>query len=354
MFLLESLLVTLVKLVDSIPIPAPPPGGRGRPPVYPDRLFLKAFVIMMVWRLQKVNEFLAVLAAPTPEMYSLRGPLTDPQGRVPSRWTWVRRLAAVLATLPVQIGSLGRHQGALFQPWTDDARAAAIDSPVLRALGDVWHKKDREDGGVLHISIDPEVHWTTSGWHGWVYGWKLHLVCTAGRVWMPLVAERTPANAVDNLQAPGLCQKFPMELRFLLGDQHDRVPDLEQRCTRRGCLVMTPTGGACPHTDDGVEVHRILHKTRSIAIENFHEQFKGTFEGHGQAPTCGLVATRRFVLSTIFVYQLTLRYRHDIGTDLRVGPKPLSAPPDNEDQASPRQTASIPHIQRRPGKGRAT
>jgi len=354
MFLLESLLVTLVKLVDSIPIPAPPTGGRGRPPVYPDRLFLKAFVIMMVWRLHKVNEFLAVLAAPTPEMYSLRGPLTDPQGRVPSRWTWVRRLAAVLATLPVQIGSLGRHQGALFQPWTDDARAAAIDSSVLRALGGVWHKKDREDGGVPHISIDPEVHWTTSGWHGWVYGWKLHLVCTAGRVWMPLVAERTPANAADNLQAPGLCQKFPMELRFLLGDQHDRGPDLEQRCTRRGCPVMTPTGGACPHTDDGVEVHRILHKTRSIAIENFHEQFKGTFEGHGQAPTCGLVATRRFALSAIFVYQLALRYRHDIGADLRVGPKPLSAPPDKEDQASPRQTASIPHIQRRPGKGRAT
>ena len=40
MFLLESLLVTLVKLVDSIPIPAPPTRGRGRPPVYPDRLFL--------------------------------------------------------------------------------------------------------------------------------------------------------------------------------------------------------------------------------------------------------------------------------------------------------------------------
>ncbi len=354
MFLLESLLVTLVKLVDSIPIPAPPTGGRGRPPVYPDRLFLKAFVIMMVWRLQKVNEFLAVLTAPTPEMHGLRGPLTDPQGRVLSRWTWVRRLAAVLATLPVQIGCLGRHQGALFQPWTDDARAAAIDSPVLRALGGVWHTKDREDGGVPHTSIDPEAHWATSIWYIWIHNWKLRLLCTAGRVWMPLAAERTPANAADNLQAPGLCQKFPMELRFLLGDHHDRGPDLEQRCTRRGCLVMTPTGGVCPHTDDGVEVRRILRKTHSIAIENFHEQFKGIFEGHSQVPTRGLVATRRFALGAIFVYQLALRYRHDIGADLRVGPKPLSAPPDNEDQASPRQPASIPHIQRRQGKGRAT
>jgi len=48
--------------------------------------------------------------------------------------------------------------------------------------------------------------------------------------------------------------------------------DREQLCARRGCLVITPLGEAYPHTDDGVEVRRLLHTTRSIAIENFHEQ----------------------------------------------------------------------------------
>lgn len=321
MLLQESLLVTLGKLVDRIPMPAPAPRGRGRPPVYPDRLFLKTFVIMMVRRLHKVNEFLAVLAEPTPEMHALRGLLTAPQGRLPSRRTWERRLAALPATLPAQIGCLGRHLVALLQPWTDCARAAAIDSTVLRALGGVWHKKDREAGGVPHTSIDTEAHWTKSGWPGWVYGWKLHLVCTAARVWIPLAAELTPANAADNLQAPGLLRALPLDLRFLLGDQHYRDPDLEQLCARSGCLVITPTGGAYPHTDDGVEVRRILHKTRSIAIENFNEQCKGIFEGHGQVPTRGLVATRRFALGAIFVYQLALLQRHDIGADLRVGLK---------------------------------
>ena len=91
MLLQASLLVTRVKRVDGLPRPAPPTRGRGRPPVYPDRLFLKAFVIMMVWRLRKVNEFLAVLAEPTPEMHGLRALLTDSQGRMPSRRTWERR-----------------------------------------------------------------------------------------------------------------------------------------------------------------------------------------------------------------------------------------------------------------------
>jgi len=38
----DSLLVTLVKLVDRVPMPAlPTKRGRGHPKVYPDRLFLK-------------------------------------------------------------------------------------------------------------------------------------------------------------------------------------------------------------------------------------------------------------------------------------------------------------------------
>jgi hypothetical protein len=43
----SSVLVALVQLVDQIPVP-PCHGRRGRPPVYADRLFLKALVIMIV------------------------------------------------------------------------------------------------------------------------------------------------------------------------------------------------------------------------------------------------------------------------------------------------------------------
>jgi hypothetical protein len=321
MLLQDALLVTLVKLVDGIPMPAPLKRGCGRPRVYPDRLFLQALVMMIVRRLHKVHEFLAVLAEPTPEMRCLRGLLTDPQGRFPSRRTWERRLATLPDTLPAQIGCLGRHVVDLLQPWTDCARAAAIDSTVLRALGGVWHKKDREAGVIPHTSIDTEAHWTKSGWHGWVYGWNLHLVCTAARVWIPLAADLTPANAADNVQAPALVAELPLELRFLLGDQHYGDPDLHHLCARGGCVLITPIGGPYPHTDDGVEVRRILHKTRSIAIENFNEQFKGIFDGHGQVPTRGLVATRRFALGAIFVYQRALLHRHHSRADLRVGLK---------------------------------
>lgn len=318
----DCLLVMLVQLVCFIPMPPlPTKRKRGRPQVYPDRLFLQALVIMMIKRLHKANEFLAVLAEPTPEMFRLRMMLTDEQGCWPSRRTWERRLAAIPSTLPVQIGCLGRYLVSLLDPWATCARAAAIDSTVLRALGGVWHKKDRQAGIVPHSSIDTQAHWTKSGWHGWVYGWKLHLVCTAAAVWIPLAAELTPANAADNEVALTLVPQLPPELRFLLGDQHYQDPELQASCAQNNCLVITPQGGPYPHHDEGVEVRRILHKTRSLAIENFNEQFKGIFEAHQQVPTKGLVTTRRFALGAIFLYQLALLYRFQHGLELRVGLK---------------------------------
>ena len=65
----DSLLVTLVKLVDRVPMPASTRnGGEGIRIVYPDRLVLKGLVIMIVRHLHNVHELLSVLAQPTAEM----------------------------------------------------------------------------------------------------------------------------------------------------------------------------------------------------------------------------------------------------------------------------------------------
>jgi hypothetical protein len=316
-----SLLVMLVQLIDRLPpLPAPAKPGPGRPKTYSDHLFLKALVIMIVRHLHTVHELLTVLEQPSPEMQRLRLLLTQ-DGKYPSRRTWERRLQALPDTLPAQIGCLGRSLVRLIEPWAEGGRAVAIDSTILRARGGVWHKKDREAGVVPHSSIDTEAHWTKSGWHGWVYGWKLHIVATVAKVWIPLAAELTPANRADNEVAPDLLCRIPAEVRYVLGDKHYNDVELRAQCEEdERCLVTTQTG-RYPHTDDGVEVRRIFHKLRSTAIENFNEQFKGIFDGHGQVPTKGLVNTRRFALGAILVYQLTVWYRYEHAMDLRVGLK---------------------------------
>jgi len=320
----ESLLVALVKLVDRIPEPpGPARPGRGKPRVYSEKLFLKALVIMIVKHLSKVHELLAVLEQPTAEMRTLRLLLTE-DGRYPSRRTWERRLKELPESLPGQIARLGAHLVVLIQPWVEGyGKAAALDSTLLRACGGVWHQKHRKEGKVPHTSIDTEAHWTKSGWHGWVYGWKLHIACTVAGVWIPLSARLTPANAPDSEVAAYLLPDVPTEARFVLGDTHYNTPQLRENCKRAGHILVATRHGKYPHTDPGAEVRRVFHELRSRAIENFYEQFKGIFDGHANVPTKGLANTARWALGAVFVYQLALLYRHEHQQPLRVGLKPF-------------------------------
>jgi hypothetical protein len=185
----------------------------------------------------------------------------------------------------------------------------------------VWHKKDREQGVVPHTSIDTQAHWSKSGWHGWVYGWKLHLATTVAAVWIPLAAKLTPANEADNEVAPALIAELPEETCHVLGDLHYNAANVREACEQRDFWLITPQHGAYPHNDEGASVRRIFHLLRHQAIENFNEQFKGIFDVHHQVPTKGLVNTTRFALGAILVYQLALLYRFEHGLDLRLGLK---------------------------------
>ena len=79
MFASRSRLVTLVMLIEQLPLPsAPAKRKRGRPRHYAERLFLQALVIMIVRRLSSVHGLLGVLAEDTAEMQCLRDMETIP------------------------------------------------------------------------------------------------------------------------------------------------------------------------------------------------------------------------------------------------------------------------------------
>ena len=318
----DSIVVELVRLVDRLPLPPAPP-RRGRPVVYPDRLFLKAVVVMVLKRLPTVHALLAAPAQDTGEMRQLRRLLSE-GGRFPARRTWERRLATLPAPLPAQIACLGSYLLAHLAPFAACGRAVAIDSTPLRASGPPWHQKDRRSGPVPQPNIDTEAHWTRSGWHGWVYGWKLHLVVTVAGVWLPLRASLTPANVADNTHAPQLLAELPPEIRYILGDSQYRDPASRAQVAATGQVLIAPRrGGTYPRPDPGAPVRQVFHRLRTATIESFNGQFKAIFDGRRPVPTRGLAATRRWVLGAVFVYQLTLLLRHEDGLDLRVGLKPF-------------------------------
>jgi hypothetical protein len=225
--------------------------------------------------------------------------------------------------LPAQIALVGAHLLGLLEPWAAGGRAVAIDSTVLSAHGGVWRQKDRAAGVVPHTSLDTEAHWTQSGWHGWVYGWKLHLIVTVGQIWLPLAAELPPANVADNEEAVLVLDALREAALFVLGDRSYNDPDLATHCAQRQRTLVTTQRGAYPHTDAGAPVRRLFHQVRSHAIANDNGQFKSIFDCARPVPTKGLVPTQRYVLGAVLVYQLALLYRFQTAGSLRAGLKPL-------------------------------
>ena len=210
----SGILVSLLWLVEQIPTPPPPARRkRGRQETYSDKLFVKALILMIIRRLYTAYALLSFLEQADPVAQQIR-PLLTEGGRTPSRRTWERRFEKLPARLPALIGALGRHLVHLLEPWVEQGRAVAVDSTLLRAQGGVWQKKHRLAGEVPHSTIDTEASWSKSGYHGWWYGWKLHLAVVVGQFWMPLAAELTIASAADNLIAPLLLEPLPLEVRL--------------------------------------------------------------------------------------------------------------------------------------------
>jgi Transposase DDE domain len=315
-----SLLVMLVTLVDNIPMPAEAKRTRGRPKTYSERLMVKALVVMIIRRVYSASALLAFLQQEDAVSVRLRELLVE-NGRFPSRRTWERRLKALPENLPGLIGCLGSYLVEELCPFEGRGRAAAMDSTALKTGGGVWHKKHRERGEIPHSSIDTQAGWSKSGWHGWWYGWKLHLAVTVGSVWIPLAAQLTVANTHDATIAPLLLAQLPTDIRFILGDSHYNDPDLRADCQRDNRLLVATRLGKHPSTDDGTEVRRIFHKLRSQAIEPFNNLFKSVFTWHTQMPVKGLNRSQLLALGAILLYQLVLLYQHEHHLPVGIGIK---------------------------------
>lgn len=322
----QSALLQILNKLDEQMLPQLHRQGPGRPNTYPEIIFLKAVLLMTALRLNKIYELLTTLEQNTLTMRALRGHLCH-QGKLPDRRTFERRCASLTNRLHQIIVRLAARILECLDPFQEQGRGAAMDSTVLRAKeGAVWHKKHKDAGIVPHSRIDTEAAWTKSGWHGWVYGWKLHLTCTIGSIWLPLAARLTPADVHDSHVGQAMVAELPGNISVVLGDTHFHTEEMRAACHLRGIeLVATRPPGLRKSAPDagGKEVRRFFHQLRSKAIENFNEHFKAIFESHGDVPTKGELATSRFALSAVLIYQLGVWLRHEAGLPPCQGLKPF-------------------------------
>lgn len=144
---------------------------RGRPFTYSEKMFIVFFMLMQFRRIYQFKTQWRWLKA-HPEILSLLG-----WQRVPHRKTISTRYKQLYDTLQQFMKFLVPVAGELDEAFRTEHLVE--DKSLFKAKGPVWHQSDRKAGRIpdgLH-NLDTQASWSRSGYHGWVYGYGMHLTC---------------------------------------------------------------------------------------------------------------------------------------------------------------------------------
>ena len=194
------------------------PKKRGRPYVYSPTVILRCFIVRIWFRLDSNNALYTFLD--TDCQYNHKLAIACGLVTIPSRRTFDRRLKKTMSTdIKERISTMGYL---FITEGIVDPSIAAVDSTLLKAKGSVWHKSSMKKGIVPCPGIDTDARWGYSHTKGWIFGYKLHLTCTAAtdEIVVPLTADVTTANVPDNRMYIPLTSFF-FDILFTISIVHD-------------------------------------------------------------------------------------------------------------------------------------
>lgn len=131
---------------------------------------------------------------------------------VPDRSTLSRRYKALYAIIHAFSAFLGQDS----EPLGEEMRTKHLneDQSLFKAQGSVWHQSDRKRDRLPEKlrNLDQDATWKKSAYHGWVYGYGVHLTTT--QAGFPVLVEVETASfskkeAIERKEAVILTQIRP-------------------------------------------------------------------------------------------------------------------------------------------------
>ena len=202
---------------------------RGRPQLYSDASMLLFFVVLSLRRIHTFKSMENFVAC----HYSAFG-----FPRAPSRKTIRRRFTQMPRVIQSFLPSLMRQgQSRDFKRFR--CSCAFIDKTVFCAKGGIWHAKDIKEGKVPHSCIDTDASRAKSDYHGWRFGYGLHLICNENR--FPVSVCVTAASAKDYLQVETLVSRLTDKIGVLVGDSGYRIAQIINTLNDKfGIFLLVP------------------------------------------------------------------------------------------------------------------
>jgi hypothetical protein len=159
---------------------------------------------------------------------------------VPDRTTLSRRYKALYPRLQAFVLFVGQDAETLDERF--ESHDLYEDKSLFKAQGPVWHQSDRQIGRIPEKlrHLDTDASWSKSAYHGWVYGYGMHLT-NNGAGFPKLVQVETAAYS----EAQAVQHKESMILQVLhpdtfSGDNGYTAARRIRQWAAQGVVLLTP------------------------------------------------------------------------------------------------------------------
>lgn len=234
---------------------------------------------------------------------------------IPVRTTLSRRFKDLYPTLQAFIAFLGEWAENLNQDF--DSQVLIEDASLFKAQGPVWHQADRAANRVPEKlrHLDQEASWGKSAYHGWVYGYSLHLTCN--RAGFPKLAQVETACVAESVVFEQKKERlFAFRPETIVGDNAYFKAMRLRQWAAQGVLLLSPAA-TWKNGKYAKAYHRFIRqkpfidwlKGRKTAIEPVFDLFSkvlGTINNHKQLPIQSLKNVQAFLCLAVLVVQIAM------------------------------------------------
>ncbi len=116
------------------------------------------------------------------------------------------------------------------------------DKSLFKAAGPVWHQSDRKEGRIPEKlrRLDTDATWSKSAYHGWVYGYGLHMTCTNDAFPKMIRVKTASISDSDMLDQKADDILTTLQPDSLTADDGYTKAMRIRRWIRQGTLLITP------------------------------------------------------------------------------------------------------------------